>query len=1172
MKMKLSRLLCALLVFTTVFAMVPAVSADGGTGTIVTHDGSTPDKAIVMYVGDITEDRFGCTETGHTNTVKYYTWFNDKLSTGSTSSSYMSYNITTRKFTASNPTATTQSGKTEFGAVKVEVSCSYKGKDGTTCSKFTTQEKYYKIYSKATGFTLKDENGTTLSDPLTVNGSKKIYYTLSPATANQDLSNVTVASDDSSVATVTGPAKDEKGTYVTVTSVAPSATTVVTLTADAGTGHATVSKSIGIITGNANILTLKSGNTTIAKSSDKDATYGVSLEDGTFKVTAVASASSMGNVSNTRWSSSDSSVAVVSGYNAGTATFTLLGAGTTTITGTLGGVTASFELQVISNITAVKIRDYDTDDVLSVEEIGVNETLTMTAAVTPYKNQGSAAFAVWSTSNPDIVDFDESRNNMWTIDPDTGDATGETVRVIAKAAGRATISVKIGSKTYASVEIRVNKAATSYTIVEIPVSDLTATVRRGTKAEVVARMNANSMYKQIVGTYQDANGRKSNIYIPVEWVSAEINGDTAKVRGQAMTSDGERDFTYASGVSTTVTATVSLTDEAVVTNVEVTANKTVAVENDTIRLTANATVEPSNADVKYQWYANGKAITGATSRTTTYTIPKASVDSSTEYRFTCEVTASNKGTSSSAESKAVTVSVSRDYTVSITLDKTNSTYTIGDKPKATATLYYKGSAVSNTSFSWQLLDTGDNTLSSNIATISGSGNSATVTTKGTKYANGEKITIRASIAYKEYTYSSSVTITVNPAAAADIKQSVGSGAAIKASSITNAVTTVAGSSASVSYIVFDTPRSCTLYKSSSSTTTIGDTKCYVSTSSSSSQKLSDVYVKTSSTSASVGYTAYDADGYVLATGTVRFDSSDSTSDTITSSGATMKTSGAVDQITSEYANVSYVKFDLPKASDGKLYYNYTTIAKYDREVKDTDKFYIDASSSQDDVEKVYFVPVCGVKGTVSIGYTAYSSSNTDLGNGTIKLTVKQKTVSDKFTDITYNNTGYWAADSIDFMADNSLFNGASRYQFSPNTSMTRAMLVTVLYRAAGEPSVSGVTNPFKDIKNDYYYNAVLWAYKNNVVTGTSATTFSPDANVTREQIATILYRYMGSPTATGSLTGYSDRAQISSYATTAMQWAIGKGYITGTSSTTLDPLGQATRAQAAVMLHRFLTK
>ena len=305
---------------------------------------------------------------------------------------------------------------------------------------------------------------------------------------------------------------------------------------------------------------------------------------------------------------------------------------------------------------------------------------------------------------------------------------------------------------------------------------------------------------------------------------------------------------------------------------------------------------------------------------------------------------------------------------------------------------------------------------------------------------------------------------------------------------------------------------------------------------------------------------------------MNFDSNDS-ADTLTSSGSSFKTSGAADQIVDEYPTADYVKFDLPKSSDGKLYFDYTTIADYTREVKDSDKYYISASSSQDDVEDVYFLPAYGVKGTVSIDYTAYSSSNSNLGTGTIKLSVKQKTASSKFTDVTASNTGSWAADSIDFAVDNGLFKGASTYRFDATGSMTRAMLVTVLYRAAGEPSVSGISNPFDDVKSgEYYYNAVLWAYKNNVVTGTGPSSFSPNANVTREQIATILYRYMGSPAATGSLSGYSDRTKISTYATTAMQWAIGKGYITGTSATTLDPTGKATRAQVAVMLHRFLTK
>ena len=333
-----------------------------------------------------------------------------------------------------------------------------------------------------------------------------------------------------------------------------------------------------------------------------------------------------------------------------------------------------------------------------------------------------------------------------------------------------------------------------------------------------------------------------------------------------------------------------------------------------------------------------------------------------------------------------------------------------------------------------------------------------------------------------------------------------------------------------------------------------------------------MYVKTSASSASVTYTAYDADDYVLATGTVSFDANDS-DDTITSSGASFKAMAAVDQIIENYLDADYVKFDLPRASEGKLYYDFNTISDFASEVKDSDKFYVNASSSQADVEDVYFLPVYGVKGKITIDYTAYGSNNSDLGTGKITLSVKSKTASSKFTDVTAKNVGSWAADSIDFCADNDLVNGKSTYSFAPKDNLTRGQLVAILYRAAGSPSVTGTTNPFNDVKaGDYYYNAVLWAYKNDVVNGTGAGKFSPNANVTREQIAAILYRYMGSPAATGSLSGYSDRSKISSWATTAMQWAIGKGYITGTSSTTLDPLGQATRAQAAVMLHRFLTK
>ena len=138
--------------------------------------------------------------------------------------------------------------------------------------------------------------------------------------------------------------------------------------------------------------------------------------------------------------------------------------------------------------------------------------------------------------------------------------------------------------------------------------------------------------------------------------------------------------------------------------------------------------------------------------------------------------------------------------------------------------------------------------------------------------------------------------------------------------------------------------------------------------------------------------------------------------------------------------------------------------------------------------------------------------------------------------------------------------------------MTRGDFVLMLYRMAGKPSVSGISNPFTDVKStDYYYNAILWAYRNDIVTGVDAKTFAPKKNITREQIAATLYRMAGSPSASGYLTGYYDYAKIHSYATNAMRWAISNGVITG-SNGYLTPTNNATRTQVAAMLHRYLTK
>ena len=291
--------------------------------------------------------------------------------------------------------------------------------------------------------------------------------------------------------------------------------------------------------------------------------------------------------------------------------------------------------------------------------------------------------------------------------------------------------------------------------------------------------------------------------------------------------------------------------------------------------------------------------------------------------------------------------------------------------------------------------------------------------------------------------------------------------------------------------------------------------------------------------------------------------------TLNSTGASFRSMGIANELTPDNATGStYITID--RVVGGKLYSSYTSIknctALTSKDFGST-KFYFSGSGSLDNL---YILPLADSK-SVEVSYTIDGSTK-----GTLSFSVNQQTASNQFTDV--SGSYKWAANSVDFMYMNDIIKGNNTKNpklFGPGAKMTRAMLVTVLYRAAGEPSVTGITNKFTDNKQGkYYYNAVLWASNKGIVNGATATTFDPDGNITREQIAAILYRYAGSPSVTGSLSGYSDQAQVSSFAVTAMQWAVGSGIITGVTSggkTTLSAKGNATRAQVAVMLHRFLT-
>ena len=168
----------------------------------------------------------------------------------------------------------------------------------------------------------------------------------------------------------------------------------------------------------------------------------------------------------------------------------------------------------------------------------------------------------------------------------------------------------------------------------------------------------------------------------------------------------------------------------------------------------------------------------------------------------------------------------------------------------------------------------------------------------------------------------------------------------------------------------------------------------------------------------------------------------------------------------------------------------------------------------------------------------------------------------------------WYRGAVEFVYDNKLMSGTSGTTFGPDASMTRAMLVTVLYSMEGKPSVSGKL-PFVDVDGDaWYYAPVAWAYVSGIVSGTSAATFSPEANITREQMVAIFSKYANSKgldtPAAASIDGYGDADSVSAYARNALSWAVGNGIISGTSATTLTPAGSATRAQCAVILMRFV--
>lgn len=267
----------------------------------------------------------------------------------------------------------------------------------------------------------------------------------------------------------------------------------------------------------------------------------------------------------------------------------------------------------------------------------------------------------------------------------------------------------------------------------------------------------------------------------------------------------------------------------------------------------------------------------------------------------------------------------------------------------------------------------------------------------------------------------------------------------------------------------------------------------------------------------------------------------------------------------------YVTFTgLP--TGGKLVYNWGTGSQED--VKVGTEYYLSYKAGKKLLSNVTFVPSYSSSKqtrTISIPVKAYNSKEKAV-TGTINITVNYAAYSSRFTDITTSTY----ADSVDFLYNQGITTGMTATTFGPNSNVTRAQFVTFLYRAAGQPAVTGVTNKFTDVKSTgtyaYAYNAILWAVQNNITTGRSATKFDPAANVTHQELLTFLYRYdvnyLGHPGTQGSLSGFSDASSLQSYAVAPAKWAAYKGIIDGY---TLQPAVAGSRATVALWLHRMLT-
>ena len=273
--------------------------------------------------------------------------------------------------------------------------------------------------------------------------------------------------------------------------------------------------------------------------------------------------------------------------------------------------------------------------------------------------------------------------------------------------------------------------------------------------------------------------------------------------------------------------------------------------------------------------------------------------------------------------------------------------------------------------------------------------------------------------------------------------------------------------------------------------------------------------------------------------------------------------------------IDYVTFDQSAVSavnEGSLYTYYNGY-NYGGSIKTTDKFYYNATASQNALSDVAFLASRYAKTgeTVYIPFTIYARYGT-TGTGTRQLTgtVAIK-IGQTMNFIDVKTTDYFY-DSVKWAVNKGVTTGTSSTTFSPYNPCKRAEIVTFLWRAAGSPEPTTTRNPFRDVNavtHSSYYKAILWASQKGIAAGTSTTTFSPDQVCTRAQIVTFLYRYAGQPSGyySNPFKDVGATSEASYYK--AILWAVGKGITTGTSATTFSPYASCNRAEAVTFLYRY---